>query len=359
MLLLDVQFPNASVTSLLNEEKYYGYDATTHPENMERLGTLIRKPLPESSTTCCDRFYETYFYPCNCYSLCPVPKPSSKIFEEPSTLRARENRIQAFQSAANEIIKIVPSDLTTHVIEDIIDSDEDQVIASISATEVENFPATTDTVRLRGSIEIAIVQSKLGNKPYLIFSVNQGTVSIRISEYFLFIETLCCSLPCGEGVGNFGSLFHAKSVISNQFYVLELDTIVDCYAYRELARSVKATTGSIEKPCYLYCINCTACFAAVCMCTSCPCCQGSRLFHDAFEAEDSYVLGTDPPLNSSTQFQSNAVNWNLETDGNQFNNISFYYKSQDNTVRECKLKLAFNQTFDDAKRFVILMRSLF
>lgn len=359
--MLDVLFPYTSTLNLLSDTKYYGYDASTHPENIDRIGKTEREPIIDTSRTCFDKFWDTFFIPCTCFGMYPTPNNFKKLSEEPATARARQNRIQAFQTAANDIIKVVPSELTTHFLDDVIDSEKDEIIASLSATKIVNFPATTDNVVFNGSMQVSLVRSKEGHKPCLLFSVNQGDVKIRVHEFFTYLQSLCCGMPCGDLGGNFGSLYQAKSVINHRFYVLELDKVSDSDAYREFARSVKATSGNIDKPCYLYCINLKACLIQIGLCqicSGCPCFQCSRYFNDRFEAEDEYKLGTEPPLNTNKSFLANSVGWSLETDGNQFNNVSFRYKAQNGKLRVCKLKLAFNQTFEDAKRFAILMRSV-
>lgn len=362
----DVLFPNTSVLSLFSNNKYYGYDASTHPENMDRIGLIQREPIEvDPNKSCFQRFWGTFFLPCTCFDTWPAPPDDFyKLSEDPVTARARSNRIQAFQSSANDIIKVVPTDLTTHVNDDIIDLDNDEIIASISATEILNFPATTDdNITLRGSIQVSLVRSKQGHKPSLMFSINQGTVSIRVHEFFTYLQGLCCGIHCRDIGGSFGALYQVSSVVSNQFYSLDLEksSTINVTASRSLGRSVTAKSGNIDKPCYLYCINCAACCIQIGMCqicSDCPCFQWNKLFNDSFEAEDKYVLGTEPPLNSKQSFIANTVDWKLETDGNQANYLTFTYKTQKGTFRQCRLKLACNQTFEDAKRFSILMRSV-
>lgn len=286
--------------------------------------------------------------------------------EEVKVSNAREIRIEAFQSAAEKTLKIDPSELA-HNFNSLIDPSREEVFASLSLSEVENYPATTSDSKLEGSIEMAIITSKLSVvradgttvpavKPYLIFSVNKGTIFAKFEESYWLNSTICFGC-CTNLYGGLNVDYKLAGSITGQFFVLDVENIIDVMAYRENISSYVAGGKNVSSS------TCCALTCCDCQCPSCTCdikCPYFVTFKtDAFRATDTHAIGAEPPKSFQNEFTNENVSWNIESNSRNEIFLSMHYKSRSNkTTRRCKMKLAFNHSYDDAKKFILKTQTL-
>jgi hypothetical protein len=187
--------------------------------------------------------------------------------------------------------------------------------------------------------------------------VNSGTIDLHVEEEFHYLQN-CFGDFCSKG--DFGYYYEVKTSIQGQFFILAADNVVDFVINQVDKRAFTAAAGNGKKlPCVCYCINCPTCcsFCLCCGCCSlcgCNCCKDCcvKNYLDEFTATDSHVVGAEPPMVRDNKFVSNEVSWETQTRGEQQVAISLFYKSQLNgTVRQCKVKLAQNQSYTNAKKF--------
>ena len=286
------------------------------------------------------------------------------VVEDPDVKMSREGRVAKFQEAAKQSTQVDPSLLAKHNIETIIDPETEHIAAILSADEIDGMPSVKNHMRVKGAIEVALIVSKIPDRrPYLIFSVNSGTVDLKILEFFSYNKCLpCCGDCCSSG--DFGYFYEMKSSVDGQFFALAADNVADFIVNRKDTRSFTATAGNGKKMEWAcYCINCTTCSAfccggcfRICGIDCSDLCGG--VYTDAFIATDTLVVGAEPAMNREAEFIANQVKWDIASDGNQELNLVLKYSSPLGGLRECKLKLNQNQTFMNAKKFGSTLQSL-
>lgn len=323
---------------------------------------VYRQPAGNESTTgkVMDVFWEKYTYPLFKSAL----DENVKQVENSKTIKRREQRLANFQASADKTLKINPADLLRHNIESLINKSTEEILASILLTNIQNYPGTTDRSEIDGSIQVAIIGSKIDESPYLIFSVNQGYMGVNFNESFSLVRSwfsLCFGEFCDSG--DFNMAYEMKTTIAGQFFILKMDNVIESAAYLESSRSYAANTRSDKTSCQLYCFSLSACFNGCCRCQLltdlCCDCQCNEVLVDQFKAEDEHVVGAEAPIKHESSFLSQNVNWNVKTGGFTDVMISLHFKSrQDNKVRQCKMRLATTHSYEDAKKFVVKLQNL-
>ena len=233
--------------------------------------------------------------------------------------------------------------------------------------ELYGAPSSPNDFNIKGSIQISLVTSSIPDKrPYLIFSVNSGTIDMEVAEHFSFLK-VCFGDLCSKG--DFSYFYEMRSSVKGQYFTLDVDDIINCVVTEDDARSFTATAGNGKKQSKVYyCVNCLSCYSFFCccgccaVCGCCKCCECKDCcitnFSDSFTANDTLVVGSEAPKERENAFVANNVTWEIKTAGSQQISLLLSYMDPiQGVVRECKLKLAQKQTYKDAKRFAIMLQS--
>lgn len=346
----------------LPANKYYGFDASTHPEQLENFGYVFNSAL-STKVKQADGTFKVV-----------------SMGEEPATAQARESRVRNFQNAANESIKISPYDLVKHDIDKL----PVKVLGSLSVLEYNGHIENKVPIKIKGAIEVSLVSCDDSQSPMLLISINEGSIGIRVSEFFTYIRDCCCP---SRSQGDYGAMYEITSKVSGQQITVGVENLVDFFAYKEISRSLIAKSGDTatlrgigeafdpdakvllypsfesdsksKEPCCLGCSKWlqSCCFQPCYNCFTCNCCKGIPVT-DRFSATDVYQLGSQPPINSNVKFTMHSVDWTLQSSGAVNNVLVMYHKiNQATQVLESKLIVSDTHSFSDVQKFLLKLKA--
>lgn len=344
--------------------KYYGYDASTHPEHLHNFGHVFNSAFSTQIKQEDGTFELT------------------SGVEEPSTMQARLNRVRNFQQAANESIKVSPYDLVKHE----IDKMPVKILGSLSVSSVEglDLDQKNETI-IKGAIEVSLVTCDDAQSPLLLFSINKGDIGLKVSEFFTYIRDCCCP---SYSQADYGAMYEIVSKVTGQLVTVDMVDVVDFFAFKDVSRTLTAKAGDTstlrgigekdkpetdvamfpsfestaksKDPC---CLGCSKVLATCCspcnyLC-SCRCCScKAPPVTDRFTATDVFQLGTQPPINSSISFTMHSVDWNLQSSGRVKNMLVIYYKKKNETkISECKLTMSDSESFVNVQKFLMKLKA--
>lgn len=196
--LRDHTFTFEVPTVSMGTNTYYDTSSRSHPERLHRIGEVDRFPLPpdEKLWGIRRKLFKTYVF-CEPKSKDKLLKKAKqevkeklaakKIYEEPQTAEARENRMKNFQALADSSISLNMDDNNPKDFFDFLE-DDFEVVYRLPLQEISGVPSLPKNVVMCGNMELVLaVPIKKPNipnngHPRLMIVATAGTKLINIKE---------------------------------------------------------------------------------------------------------------------------------------------------------------------------------